>query len=358
MKKICFAFNHLQFSDGVARSAISMANHLAKRGDVEITLRPIFKMEKGVCEFLDDKVIVKPVIGFYFNGLSKILKILPDKYLHDWIFGKNRYDIEIGFQHGISSRAVVSTNNNAKHIIWMHCYDVGLLMRTYFLKADKVICVSKFNADKLKREINENIAIDYCYNPIDEKKVIEQGKEEISVRNSNDIVFVSVGRLSEEKGYIRLIDVTKRLIDEGFKFKVWLIGDGPQREELRSRIKKMGLEEIVYLYGNQANPHKYTSKADVFICTSYFEGYSTACTEAIMLGVPVITTEVSGAMEIIEAAQCGSIQENTEDGIYSGMKKVLVNPSTLNNWKKILNRTRENFYADARIRKLEKILEL
>ena len=240
----------------------------------------------------------------------------------------------------------------------MHGYDVGLLMREYYLKADKVICVSKFNADRLKQEINENISIDYCYNPIDEKKVIEQGKEEISVRNASDVVFVSVGRLSEEKGYIRLLDVTKRLTDEGFKFKVWLIGDGPQREELRSRIKKMGLEKIVYLYGNQANPHKYTSKADAFICTSYSEGYSTACTEAIMLGVPVITTEVSGAMEIIEAAQCGSVQENTEDGIYSGMKKVLVDPSILDNWKKILNRTRENFYADARVRKLEKILEL
>lgn len=358
MKKICFSFNHFQFSDGVARSAISIANHLANQKNVSITLRPIFKIEKETLKLLDSRIIIKPVVGFYFNGFSRILNFLPDRILHDWIYGKNDYDIEIGFQHGISTRAVVSSNDKAKHIVWMHGYDVGLVMRKYYLKADQVICVSKFNAIRLKNEINADIKIDFCYNPIDENKVIQLGKEDLNLKKMDCPLFVSVGRLSEEKGYLRLINVAKRLKEEGFKFKVWLIGDGPQGSVLRDTVKNMNLEETVHFFGNQSNPHKFTSRANAFICSSYSEGYSTACTEAIMLGVPVITTEVSGASEIIELAECGSMVENTENGIYLELKDVLLNPLTLDQWKDKLKITKKYFFANERIKKLNKILEI
>lgn len=356
MKKICFSFNHFQYSDGIARSAISMANYLSQRKDIEVTLRPIFKIQKEAMNVLNKNIKIKPVLGFYFNGLSKIMRIIPDKFWHDWIFGKNKYDIEIGFQYGTSTRAVVASDNNAKHLIWMHGYDEGLLMKPYYKKADMVVCVSRFNANRLKKELNENINIEYCYNPIDETSVIESGKELISLQKNKKLVFVSVGRLSEEKGYLRLLNVSARLKREGFSFVIWLIGEGPQRTELEEKVKLLKLDDVVKFMGNQANPHKYTSKADIFICSSFSEGYSTACTEAIMLGIPVISTEVSGAKEIIEDAECGKVVENSEEGIYLGMKSILLDPIVVESWKKILLKTKKHFFVEERIDKLEDIL--
>ena len=96
-------------------------------------------------------------------------------------------------------------------------------------------------------------------------------------------LFVSVGRHSPEKGYIRLINIIAKLRDEGYKMQLWLIGDGPQHEELVEHCNRLKLNDIVLFTGSTQNPHKYTVKGDVFVCSSYREGYSTACTEAIML---------------------------------------------------------------------------
>lgn len=355
MKKICFAFNHLQYSDGVARSIIAIANYLSNN-EYEVTLKPIFKIEKGCLGLLNRNIKVKSVFGFYFNGLSKIINKLPDTILHYLIFGNDNFDIEVGFQYGISTRAVVSKNNKAKRLIWMHTYDEELVFKNYYVKADKLICVSKCNVERLKNELSKNMVIDYCYNPIDERKVISLGQEEIEIKKNEKITFVSVGRLSEEKGYLRLLDVVYKLRKQGFEFNLWLIGDGPQRKELEEKVKSLNLGESVIFLGNQSNPHKYTSKSDVFICSSFREGYSTACTESIMLNIPVITTDVSGAKEIIEDAECGRLVANSIDGIYFGMKEVLEKPEIIDEWKNILQRTKVHFYSKKRLERLEKIL--
>ena len=200
------------------------------------------------------------------------------------------------------------------------------------------------------------MVIDYFYNPIDERKVISLGQEEIEIKKNEKITFVSVGRLSEEKGYLRLLDVVYKLRKQGFEFNLWLIGDGPQRKELEEKVKSLNLGESVIFLGNQSNPHKYTSKSDVFICSSFREGYSTACTESIMLNIPVITTDVSGAKEIIEDAECGRLVANSIDGIYFGMKEVLEKAEIIYEWKNIFKRTKVHFYSKKRLERLEKIL--
>ena len=74
MKKICFAFNHLEYSGGVSRVAIGIANHLAENPNVEVTLRPLFKCEKSIVSQLNPKIIVRPLFGFYFRGLHRYWK--------------------------------------------------------------------------------------------------------------------------------------------------------------------------------------------------------------------------------------------------------------------------------------------
>lgn len=115
---------------------------------------------------------------------------------------------------------------------------------------------------------------------------------------------------------------------------------------------------MVILCGKQNNPYKIVAEADLFICSSFAEGYSTACTEAVILGVPVLTTRVGGAQEIIETSRAGMLVENNRDSLYNGLKSILEDPSQIIDWKELLKTSKENFYLSKRTKRLEKILDL
>lgn len=347
---------HFALSNGVARSAIAIANILAGKPNVEITLIPIFRIQHEAVDYLDPKVKVKKVFGFYFHGFAKLLKLLPPKVLYKLVV-KDKYDIEIAFQYEIPTIAIAgSTNKSAKHFCWMHSYDDNLTIRESYLKMDKMVCVSKANALRLSQELKSNIPIDYCYNPIDDKFVRQQGNEMIELEKNKNVQFVTVGRLHHQKGYSMLLKCCHRLIKDGYDFSLWIVGDGELMDELSKESSKLSLGNVVTFTGKQNNPHKFTSKADIFVCSSIWEGYSTACTEAIMLGVPVITTDVSGGKEIIEESECGIVTEINEDSLYLGMKKILDNPTLIVNWKKTLGRTRVKFSQEVREQQLFNIL--
>ena len=317
MKKICFAFNHLQYSDGVSRVAIGIANHLAKNENVEVTLRPIFRFDKSIISFLDKRVIVKPVFGFYVRGFAKILEKLPGQILYKLVFGHS-YDIVIGFQYGVATVAAGSfrKENSSKHFLWMHTYDEGLKYLKFYQKVDSVVCVSKCNSERLKDESNQTVNAEYCYNPIDDKVIQNLGNE-------------------------RILDVDD--------------SDGPSRDELQNQINNLGLQSCVKLLGEKKNPHAYTAKSDLFICSSRAEGYSTACTEAIILGIPVISTNVSGAEEIISEAEAGLVVDDSEEGLLEGLEKILKNPSLITEWKNTITTTKSHFSYETRVKKLDAV---
>lgn len=355
--KVCFAFNHLGLDDGVARAAIGIANYLSKKKNIEVTLRPLFRFDNSSEEFIDRNVRIKPLLGFYFSGLAKVFKVFPKSILHYTIFGTKQYDLEIGFQHGIATVAVVSHGvDTLKHFVWMHGYDEGLALKKYYLKADKIVCVSQHNANRLIKELGYSVPIDYCYNPLDNISIRNQGTEAIDLERDTLPLFVSVGRLSEEKGYLRLIKIFEKIYNEGYRFTFWLIGDGPQKDLLLAEINKTHQNHNIFLLGKQDNPHKFTSKADVFVCSSYSEGYSTACTEAIMLGIPVITTDVPGGQEIINDSNAGMVVGIGDNELYNGLKYVLDNWDIVRKWKYTLDSTK--FSYSERCKRIDEILEL
>ena len=357
-KKICLAFNHLQYSDGVARAALSIANRLAEEKDCDVTLRPIFIFDPDIKKMISSKVKIKPLFGFWIRGMVTLFWKLPGRLIHALVFGtKHEYDIEVGFQHGPSTVAAVSNHDDSTlHYVWIHTYDDTLLMKKQYLMADKVICVSKGASIKLKKDLPDIKDYDYCYNPIDENVVIEKGKEEIVYPIENKgLKFITVGRLSEEKGYFRLITIFTRLKKEGYDFSLVIIGDGPERERLMKHVEELSMGDRITFLFEQKNPFKYVSKSDVFVCSSYEEGYSTACTEACILNVPVITTAVGGAEEIINSSGCGVLCDLTDEGLYNALKGVLDHPQCVAEWKETLLETKKNFFSEERVKRLYNI---
>lgn len=343
-KKIIFINNHFQSSDGTVRALIGLVNNL-DLDKFDITILPIYRCDRRLEKELKPGIKLKKSFGFYFRGMSRIVRKLPMKWLYKWwIDGK--YDIEVAFQCDVPTLLVCNSQNPfAVHIAWMHgynCYDC-------YNKLDKVVCVSKYCADKTNEEMSGRVDVTYRYNPLDEKQILEMSKETTgNLKFDNHPVFVSVGRHSPEKGYVRLVKIMSELRDEGFKFHLILVGDGPQYKEIHAEIEKNNMQEYVTLTGAQTNPHKYTAQADVFICSSFSEGYSTACTEAAILGIPIITTSVPGGEEIINMCECGMLTSLEDEDLKSAIREVLVHPELIREWKETLKSTSARFGMDTR----------
>lgn len=368
-KSVIIVFNHFQISDGISRSVIGLANFLADKKNMKVTLKPLFKYDKQLTKQLSSQIIIKPVFKTYFKGFNKILDLLPKSFLRKLVISKN-YDVEIAYSMTLPIKIVASRPSNlwikeqqinSVRIAWMHGYDEGLLLKKEYLEIGKVVCVSQHNALRLKDELPNIRKVDFAYNLLDENQIIKLANDfipNINKLNSDKVNFVSVGRLSPEKGYYRLIKIFKKLKDQGYEFTLQIIGNGPEIGRLENLIKETNLSDAVFLRGAKSNPHCYTKNCDIFLCSSYSEGFSTACTEAVMLGIPVISTEVSGAKEIINLADAGMLAKGVlSQDLYQAIKFTLDNKEIIERWKNRLQTTSKNFYKCHREEILSQVLD-
>ncbi|NET07284.1 MAG: glycosyltransferase family 4 protein [Symploca sp. SIO2B6] len=119
--------------------------------------------------------------------------------------------------------------------------------------------------------------------------------------------FVCVGRLSEQKGHLLLIEAASKLAAEGLQFKLVLVGDGPLRLQIETRIAQLGLQEQVEITGWASNSEVQQRILDsrALVLPSFAEGLPVVLMEALALGRPVISTYVAGIPELVEPGACG-----------------------------------------------------
>ena len=121
-------------------------------------------------------------------------------------------------------------------------------------------------------------------------------------------------------------------------------------------ISQHKLETSITLWGFQANPYALMKQCDLFVCSSICEGYSTAVTEAVILGLPVITTDCSGMNEILQNGQYGIITKNSEEALYQGIKGLLDSPNQLAYYKKQSELRSKDFRIESLIKPIEDFL--
>ena len=172
------------------------------------------------------------------------------------------------------------------------------------------------------------------YNPLDKDDILNKSKKPLgdSICIKNKVRFITIGRLVPQKGYDRLLQVVKRLVAEGFDFELWILGEGEQKASLNKYIKENSLEDRVKLLGFKSNPYKYLKACDCFICSSRSEGFSLVIAEAMILGLPVLSTYCSGPNELLDEGKYGILVENSDDGLYDGMERILKIPSLITDY--------------------------
>ena len=100
-----------------------------------------------------------------------------------------------------------------------------------------------------------------------------------------------MGRLSFEKGYDILIDNFARACEKRNDIRLYLVGDGDERQKLEQKTRELGVSDKVTFLGNKPNPFPYEAKCDIFVLTSRYEGQPLVLEEATAVGLPVIISE-------------------------------------------------------------------
>jgi glycosyltransferase involved in cell wall biosynthesis len=114
--------------------------------------------------------------------------------------------------------------------------------------------------------------------------------------------LVNVGRLSEQKGQLLLVEAAAKLQEQGYDFELVIVGDGPLRSAIEQRIGELGLGERVRLAGVLSNSdvRQELLAARALVLPSFAEGLPVAIMEALALGRPVISTYIAGIPELVQ----------------------------------------------------------
>lgn len=266
--------------------------------------------------------------------------------LYRYYVGKEKYDVEIGFYRGPAIKIISgSTNHNSKKIAWVHtdfhlCDPQSIIcwfnnineVKAAYGKMDRIVCVS----EKVKQSFIETIGYPdktcSIYNMISAKRIIELSKEKCPILKKK-FTIVTVGRLIPDKCHMKLLSATKKLINEGYNFDVWIIGSGRCEDDLINYCVQNELRNVTFT-GMQDNPYKYIKEADVFALTSRREGFAIVIPEAMACGLPVLSTECTGPTEVLGGGEYGLLVENSYDGVYNGMKLLLDDSNILKHYRK------------------------
>jgi glycosyltransferase involved in cell wall biosynthesis len=359
--KILFTILTLR-GGGAEGALVNLANNLSKHGH-DITVMSLFKTGVNI-DKLDSNVKYQYIFRKYIPGNKFLFRILPPKVLYRMMI-KQKYDVAMSYLQGVVSRIIAGAPSEqvivarigctfSRNYDSSHAYRSRNEMHRCYAKYNKIVANSE---DALKAfsdvtGITDNLCV--LYNVFDTKMINEKSNENADfIRDRKTINFITVGTLSLVKGYQRLLECFKKLSDEGFSFNFYIIGAGPDYDKLKAYVDSY-LKNKVFFLGFQKNPYKYVRQADMYICSSFDEGFSNAVAEAVILGVPVITTNCAGMREIVgNNEEGGFIVENSNDGLYSGLKQVLEHPEIINEYKKNIVKRQEFFNTENGIKMTE-----
>lgn len=166
-----------------------------------------------------------------------------------------------------------------------------------------------------------------------EKCLSESKGEEISGTDGPNLI--SVVRFHPQKSVDRLLIASDLAYRKGLHHTLYLIGGGEEEEKLRNLVKERDMHHVVFL-GYQANPYGDMAKADLFVLPSLYEGFATVISESLIVGTPVLTTDVSGCHEQIVKPEQGWIVKNSQEGLNHGLEEALRDPERLKKMKEQL----------------------
>ncbi len=330
MKKILFSAYSLEVG-GIETALIT----LLKKIHINYNITLFLEKKEGI--FLKD--IPEDIQIKTYVPSSNPIKLIrkASNFIKQQIFKlkyKNKFAFSACFATYSYPASFVARTASKNCCLWVHNdymnfyqQDVNRYKEFFFqLKIEqfqKIIFVS---------ENDKNVFLEYfqeykercwqCNNLINYPMIQKKAEEKISdfKKQKNLITFINIGRHDEkQKKLSRIIHATQRLNEQGYYFRVVFVGEGADTPSYKEQAKN--IPNIEFL-GTKENPYPYLKESDCMILSSDFEGYPVVFIESLILGKPIITTDVSDSKKDIEG-KFGIVVEKSEEGVYQGMKQYL-----------------------------------
>lgn len=342
---------------GAEKVLVSFSNELVSRGH-QVEVLELY--EKGLLKpqfdsrVTFDAICSKAYTEKYYASLAQVKQkpLLLGKLVFSKIVGYRRFaeklaagryvgrefDVAINYLETESPEFLLKNVKAGKYIQWLHI-DIANMehpedadrFRDVWGRMDGIVCVSEYARQNFIHRYPELEAKTHLiYNFYNTDTIRSQGQKSCILPGMKP-ALLSVGRMTEQKKYLRFLDVLARLQKEGYSFSWHILGEGIQRPEIEEKIRALGLDRRVFLHGVTDNPYRYMKNCDLFVLPSGWEGFPTVTVEAKILGCPVLATDVSGIREQLIHGKTGWIVENNEEAIYEGLKYLLQNPGVRKN---------------------------
>ncbi|MBW9221131.1 glycosyltransferase [Methanothermococcus sp. SCGC AD-155-M21] len=220
------------------------------------------------------------------------IPIIPLLLLHKYILKSNiRF---YGFMRAGMSE--YDTNNTYYNIVFF-------FIKYFYNYFDKIITVSYGNKKLIEKRFSlKNVGV--IYNAVDVQNYLKLSEEPIEDKYreifKDSFVFINIGRLTEQKGQWFLIRAFKKVVETHSNAKLIILGEGELRKELEDLIRKLNLENKVFLVGVHKNPFKFLKNSQCLVFTSLWESFGNVLVEALTLNLPIISTDCeTGPREIL-----------------------------------------------------------
>lgn len=368
MKRVLFLIPNLKHG-GAEKVLVNLANNL-DRTKYHVTVQTLFDVGVNK-EALQPHVRYKTVFKREFRGNNRFFQLFSPQFLWKRLV-QEHYDIAISYLEGPTSRILSGCEDpNTRRIAWLHIELntpklAALGFRSVkeaqeaYLAFDEVIAVSRNVRSCFLENLGIQRSIRVLYNTNETEQIVQRALEPVEDSRfpAEGPTVCSVAKLMQTKGFDRLLTAHKRLLEEGYPHKVCILGIGEEQKNLEREIARLGVQDSFLLLGFQKNPYQYVSRCDLYVCSSRREGFSTAVTEALVVGTPVVSTDCSGARELLgEHDEYGLVVENSTEGIYEGMKKLLSNPQLLAHYKEKAKERGSFFSRTETVKAVEELLD-
>ncbi len=344
MKKVLFLINTLR-DGGAEKILVDIANCLDP-AEYDVEVRLIY--DKGVYkDKLNKHVKLSSITGapgtFRATQTARLLPRASSELLHT-LFIKGKYDVEVAFLEGYATKIIAGAPKGTRTLAWVHCdvtqtnwidgvYKTDAGFTACYKKIDNVICVCESIRQAFIKRWGDTGNLSVAYNPVDVTSIRQKAQEKAAFLPSEEkTTLVSLGRFASPKNFFRLLSAVNAL-HTFHPIELWLLGDGEDREALEKYVADHDLSDVVKMPGFISNPYPYIKNADLYVCSSDYEGFSTAVTEALVLGTPVLTTDVSGMRELLGDNEYGLIVGADDMALVTGLDTLLKQPDLLRHYR-------------------------
>ena len=281
------------------------------------------------------------VVRLWFSLFIRILRILKIKEhgaetlwkCIGWTYKipEGNWDAVFAYQQGFPTYLVAEKFKTYRKFAWVNADIFAAGYNTkfntkFYQKFTRIVPVSSILKDLMLERMPEFKDKYYVVYDILNPNVIRElsAEQEFNLRkDSQEYVFVTVGRLVPPKGYDIAIKAASILKQHGIKFHWYFVGEGPERTNIEKWKKELGVDTEVVLLGLQTNPYAFMAQADIYVQTSKFEGFGLTIGEAKILGKPIVSTNFDVVHNQITHEKNGLIADMTGESIAENILRLL-----------------------------------